>query len=134
MKKISIRKKLLTDLPPGLPVGFVATAPDILTAEHQLKAANANIGAARAAFFPTLKITADAGVSSQQLGQLFATGSGVWLFNPQITVPIFEAGKNKANLDVAKLNKQIEIATYEKSDPNRVPRSGGRVDGKIIFG
>ncbi len=108
-------EKLLTDLPPGLTSDLMQRRPDILAAEHQLKAANANIGAARAAFFPTIKITADAGVSSQQIGQLFATGSGTWLFNPQITVPIFEAGKNKANLDVANLNKNIEIATYEKA-------------------
>jgi multidrug efflux system outer membrane protein len=108
-------QKLLTDLPAGLPSDLLQRRPDILAAEHQLKAANANIGAARAAFFPTIKITADAGVSSQQLSQLFATGSSTWLFNPQISVPIFEAGKNKANLDVANLNKKIEIADYEKA-------------------
>jgi multidrug efflux system outer membrane protein len=108
-------QKLLTDLPPGLPSDLLQRRPDILAAEHELKAANANIGAARAAFFPAIKITADAGVSSQQLSQLFASGSGTWLFNPQITLPIFAAGQNKANLDVAKLNKQIEIANYEKT-------------------
>jgi multidrug efflux system outer membrane protein len=108
-------QKLLTDLPPGLPSDLLQRRPDILAAEHELKAANANIGAARAAFFPSIKITADAGVSSQQLSQLFASGSGTWLFNPQITLPIFAAGQNKANLDVAKLNKQIEIANYEKT-------------------
>jgi multidrug efflux system outer membrane protein len=108
-------QKLLTDLPPGLPSDLLQRRPDILQTEHQLKAANANIGAARAAFFPKITITADAGVSSQQLGQLFATGSGTWLFNPQITLPIFEAGQNKANLDVANLNKKIEIANYEKA-------------------
>jgi len=108
-------QKLLTDLPPGLPSDLLQRRPDILAAEHELKAANANIGAARAAFFPSIKITADAGVSSQQLSQLFASGSGTWLFNPQITLPIFAAGQNKANLDVAKLNKKIEIANYEKT-------------------
>jgi multidrug efflux system outer membrane protein len=107
--------KLLTDLPPGLPSDLLQRRPDILEAEHQLKAANANIGAARAAFFPAITITANAGYSSQQLSRLFATGSDTWLFNPQITLPIFEAGQNKANLDVATLNKQIEIATYEKT-------------------
>jgi multidrug efflux system outer membrane protein len=108
-------QKLLTDLPPDLPSDLLQRRPDILEAEHQLKAANANIGAARAAFFPTLKITANAGVSSQQFTELFAPGTGTWLFNPQITLPIFEAGQNKANLDVANLNKKIEIATYEKA-------------------
>jgi len=108
-------QKILADLPAGLPSDLLQRRPDILEAEHQLKAANANIGAARAAFFPTIKITANAGVSSEQLSQLFASGSGTWLFNPQITLPIFEAGQNKANLDVANLNKKIEIADYEKA-------------------
>jgi multidrug efflux system outer membrane protein len=108
-------QKLLTDLPPGLPSDLLQRRPDILAAEHQLKAANANIGAARAAFFPAVKITADAGFSSQQLSTLFGASSETWLFNPQITLPIFEAGQNKANLDVATLNKRIEIANYEKA-------------------
>jgi multidrug efflux system outer membrane protein len=108
-------EKLLAHLPPGLPSDLLQRRPDILEAEHQLKAANANIGAARAAFFPSIKITADAGFSSQQLSQLVVPGSGVWLFNPQVTLPIFEAGQNKANLDVATLNKRIEIADYEKA-------------------
>jgi multidrug efflux system outer membrane protein len=106
---------LLTDLPPGLPSDLLQCRPDILEAEHQLKAANANIGAARAAFFPTISITANAGTSSAQLAGLFADGSGAWLFNPQITLPIFEAGRNKANLDAAKIEKLIEVANYEKT-------------------
>ena len=106
---------MLTDLPPGLPSELLQRRPDILEAEHQLKAANANIGAARAAFFPSIKITANAGLSSEQLSELFATGSGTWLFNPQITLPIFEGGQNKANLDLANLNKNIQIANYEKA-------------------
>ncbi|HZL13038.1 MAG TPA: efflux transporter outer membrane subunit [Verrucomicrobiae bacterium] len=106
---------LLTDLPPGLPSDLLQRRPDILEAEHQLKAANANIGAARAAFFPTISITASAGTSSAQLAGLFAGGSGAWLFNPQITIPIFEAGRNKANLDVAQIEKLIQIANYEKA-------------------
>ncbi len=108
-------EKLLTDLPPGLPSDLLQRRPDILEAEHQLKAANANIGAARAAFFPAIKITVNAGFSSQQLSQLFVPGADTWLFNPQVTLPIFEAGQNKANLDVANLNKKIEIADYEKA-------------------
>jgi multidrug efflux system outer membrane protein len=106
---------LLTDLPPGLPSDLLQRRPDILEAEHELKAANANIGAARAAFFPSIKITAEAGTSSAQLAGLFAGGSGMWLFNPQITLPIFEAGQNKANLDVAEISKLIEVANYEKT-------------------
>ncbi|HVU09336.1 MAG TPA: efflux transporter outer membrane subunit [Verrucomicrobiae bacterium] len=106
---------LLTDLPPGLPSDLLQRRPDIRAAEHELKSANANIGAARAAFFPAIKITADAGFSSAQLSSLFDAGSGMWLFNPQITLPIFEGGRNKANLDVAKISKLIEVANYEKT-------------------
>jgi multidrug efflux system outer membrane protein len=106
---------LLTRLPPGLPSDLLQRRPDILAAEHVLKAANANIGAARAAFFPSIKITANAGTSSADLAGLFADGSGAWLFNPQITLPIFTGGQNKANLDVANLSKRIEVANYEKA-------------------
>jgi multidrug efflux system outer membrane protein len=106
---------LLTDLPPGLPSDLLVRRPDILAAEHQLKAANADIGAARAAFFPSIQITANAGTSSSQLSGLFAAGSGTWLFNPQITLPIFTAGQNKASLDAAKIGKLIEVADYEKT-------------------
>ena len=108
-------QQLLADIPPGLPSDLLQRRPDILEAEHSLRAANANIGAARAAFFPTIKITANAGLSSQQLSSLFTSGSETWLFNPQITLPIFEAGQNRANLDVAKLNTRIDIANYEKA-------------------
>ena len=108
-------QKLLTDLPPGLPSDLLRRRPDILAAEHQLKAANANIGAARAAFFPTISITADAGVSSTKLARLFASGSGTWLFNPEIKIPIFTAGQNRASLDVARLNTLIQVADYEKA-------------------
>ncbi len=106
---------ILTDLPPGLPSELLQRRPDILEAEHQLEAANANIGAARAAFFPSISVTANAGFSSDQLSKLFEGGSFTWLVNPQITVPIFTAGLNKANLDIANLEKDINVANYEKS-------------------
>ncbi|MGA3162937.1 MAG: AdeC/AdeK/OprM family multidrug efflux complex outer membrane factor [Verrucomicrobiota bacterium] len=105
----------LSDVPAGLPSDLLQRRPDILAAEHQLKAATASIGAARAAFFPTITLTASAGTASSQLDNLFAPGSGAWLFSPQITLPIFTAGRNLANLDVAKISKLIEVANYEKS-------------------
>jgi multidrug efflux system outer membrane protein len=105
--------ELLAEVPVGLPSGLVQRRPDILQAEHTLKAANADIGAARAAFFPTISLTGSAGVSSSQLLSLFS--SGVWSFAPQITVPIFNGGKNLADLDVAKITSRIEVANYEKS-------------------
>ena len=84
-------------------------------AEHTLKGANANIGAARAAFFPSISLTASAGTASASLGNLFKGGQGAWSFAPTITLPIFAGGQNLANLDLAKVKKRIEIANYEKA-------------------
>lgn len=105
----------LADLPAGLPAEVLQNRPDVLQAERQLMAANANIGAARAAFFPTISLTATLGTASSELSGLFGAGSGFWTFIPQITVPIFNAGRNKANLQVAELQKDINIAQYEKA-------------------
>ena len=88
--------------------------PDILRAEHLLKGASANIGAARAAFFPSITLTANGGTSSNQLERLFRSGSGLWEFMPQISIPIFDSGRNRATLDVSKLQRDINIAQYEK--------------------
>ena len=106
---------LLTDLPAGLPSDLLERRPDIIAAEHVLKAANANIGAARAAFFPRILLTGSGGTMSAKLSDLFTGPSAAWSFAPQITVPIFEGGRNRANLDVAQLQKQIEIAGYERA-------------------
>lgn len=108
-------QRFLSDLSPGLPSDLLQRRPDILAAEHQLKAANANIGAARAAFFPKITLTGSAGTASAQLGDLFAPGSAAWSYSPQITLPIFDAGNNLANLKAANVGKRIEIAQYEKS-------------------
>ena len=86
-----------------------------MEAEHTLKAANANIGAARAAFFPTITFTGSIGTSSSQLSQLFGAGTGVWSFAPQVTVPIFTGGQNRADLDAAKISTRIEVANYQKA-------------------
>jgi multidrug efflux system outer membrane protein len=102
-------------LPAGLPSDLLERRPDIRAAEHALLAANANIGAARAAFFPQLTLTADGGTSSSALQRLFSPGQSSWSFNPQITVPIFDAGKNFAALDYAHIEARIEIANYGKS-------------------
>jgi multidrug efflux system outer membrane protein len=105
----------LTDVPAGLPSDLLQRRPDILGAEHRLKAASANIGAARAAFFPTVTLTASGGTASSQLANLFAPGSGTWMFSPQVTLPIFTAGRNLANLNAANVGKQIEVANYQKA-------------------
>lgn len=106
---------LVADLPAGVPSEVLAQRPDVRQAEQALIAANANIGAARAAFFPRISLTASAGTASTELSGLFKSGSGAWSFAPTIVLPIFDAGRNKANLDVAKVNREIAVAQYEKS-------------------
>jgi outer membrane protein, multidrug efflux system len=105
----------LKDFTPGLPSEVLQQRPDIMRAEHLLKAANADIGAARAAFFPRIVLTSGLGFSSDQLSGLFKKGSGVWNFAPEITLPIFDAGRNRANLEVSKLDREIFLAQYEKA-------------------
>ncbi len=105
----------LADIPAGLPSDLIARRPDILEAEHQLKAANANIGAARAAFFPTVTLTGSAGSASSTLEGLFAPGSQAWNFSPQIVWPIFAAGTAWNELQAVKAGKLIEVANYQKA-------------------
>jgi multidrug efflux system outer membrane protein len=108
-------QRLLTDIPAGLPSDLLTRRPDIMEAEATLRAANANIGAARAAFFPKISLTGSFGTASPTLGGLFKAGSAAWSFAPQIALPIFEGGRNLANLDLANVQKRIEIANYEKA-------------------
>lgn len=105
----------VVDIPAGLPSDLLNHRPDILEAEHLLQAANANIGAARAAFFPRISLTASGGTSSNELSGLFSAGSGSWSFVPEITLPIFNGGSLKAGLDSAKVEKDINVARYEKA-------------------
>ncbi|MDR5853735.1 efflux transporter outer membrane subunit [Caballeronia sp. LZ062] len=106
---------LLTDIPAGLPSDLLTRRPDIMEAEQNLLAANANIGAARAAFFPSISLTGSFGTLSPTLGGLFKPGSAAWSFAPTITLPIFQGGQNLANLDLANIQKNIQIAAYEKA-------------------
>jgi outer membrane protein, multidrug efflux system len=102
-------------LQPGLPSDLLLRRPDIRAAEHTLIGANANIGAARAAFFPSVTLTGNYGTASSSLKRLFGPGQAAWLFEPTITVPIFDAGNNEANLDVAQIEARSDIASYEKA-------------------
>ncbi|MGB4547370.1 MAG: AdeC/AdeK/OprM family multidrug efflux complex outer membrane factor [Syntrophales bacterium] len=104
----------LRDFTPGLPSGVLQRRPDILQAEHQLKAAHANIGAARAAFFPRITLTTSFGTTSDQLSDLFKSGSETWAFVPQIVMPIFDA-RTWAAYDVTKVDREIAVAQYEKA-------------------
>ncbi len=105
----------LTALPAGLPSSVLLRRPDVMAAEHQLLAANANIGAARAAFFPSISLTGSIGSASNELSGLFEGGNGVWSFMPQINLPIFQGGRLRANLGVARADRDIALAQYEKS-------------------
>ena len=103
----------LTEIPAGLPSGVLLRRPDIIQAEDLLKGANANIGAARAAFYPTISLTAGGGITSSALSKLFIPGAAFWSIAPQLTMPIFDAGVNRANLKVAKVDRDIYVADYE---------------------
>ena len=103
------------EVAPGLPSDVLLRRPDILAAEHQLKAANANIGAARAAFFPRVALTAAAGITSSDLTNLFKPAAGTWNFAPQVTLPIFDSGARQANYNASQVERDIAIADYEKS-------------------
>jgi len=103
-----------TNLPAGLSSDLIERRPDILSAEHTLLAANANIGAARAAFFPVITLTGSGGYSSVQLSHLFTPASVAWSFAPQISIPIFNGGSNQATLDYAVVTKRLDVANYEE--------------------
>jgi len=105
----------LKDLTPGLPSDVLLGRPDILQAEHLLKGANANIGAARAAFFPRITLVSSVGFGTDQLRDLFVSGSFVYSVAPRITLPIFQGGANRANLKVAEVDRDIAVAQYEKA-------------------
>ncbi|WP_141678334.1 efflux transporter outer membrane subunit [Pseudomonas sp. AU12215] len=104
---------LIQDIAPGTPSELIERRPDILAAEHVLKARNADIGAARAAFFPRISLTGSFGTSSAEMSGLFDGGSRSWSFVPTLSLPIFDAGRNSANLDLAKVRKDSAVAAYE---------------------
>nr|WP_272882670.1 AdeC/AdeK/OprM family multidrug efflux complex outer membrane factor [Stutzerimonas stutzeri] len=110
-----LERTQLAALPVGLPSDLLQQRPDILQAEFQLRAVNASIGAARAAFFPRISLTGAAGTASRELSGLFDGGSGYWSFSPSISVPIFNAGQLRANLDYAEISRNIQVAQYEKA-------------------
>jgi len=103
----------LSDVPAGLPSEVLLRRPDVRQAEQQLIAANANIGAARAAFWPRITLTGSAGTASTHLGDLFQNGA--WGFSAQLLQPIFDAGRNQANLDGAVAQRDIAVAQYERA-------------------
>lgn len=109
---------ILSPVSVGVPSELLLNRPDILFAEHQLLAANANIGAARAAFFPSISLFGQAGTASSEMSGLFEGGSGSWSFMPSVNIPVFNAGRLSASLDYAEIQKGIHVAQYEKTIQN----------------
>ncbi|CAM3688212.1 Outer membrane protein OprM [Bordetella sputigena] len=99
----------------GLPADLLTERPDIISAEHQLFAAHANIAAARAAFFPRIALTGDFGTASAQLDGLFKSGSKAWSFTPTVSLPLFDGGRLRANLNLAEIRTDVAVANYEKT-------------------
>ncbi|MDE2297930.1 MAG: efflux transporter outer membrane subunit [Burkholderiales bacterium] len=127
-------QQALPDLPAGLPSELLTRRPDVLAAEQQLRSANANIGAARAAFFPRITLTANAGTASTALSGLFKSGSFAFTGSATLLQPIFDAGRNQAGLDVAKVNKDIAIAQYEKAIQTAFREVSDALAGRATLG
>nr|MBO2515019.1 RND transporter [Gammaproteobacteria bacterium] len=104
-----------TDAPlaAGLPSELLAVRPDILAAEERLRAARANIGAARAAFFPSIALTSQSGYSSTELDGMFSQDGNTWAFGPSLTVPLFDLGRRRANVTIAEARERVAVAEYE---------------------
>ncbi|MBZ8138659.1 multidrug transporter [Rubrivivax gelatinosus] len=124
----------LPELPAGLPSQVLVRRPDVLQAEQQLISANAQIGAARAAFFPQITLTATAGSASSELSGLFKSGSTGWTFAPQLLLPIFDAGRNRANLDSANAGRDIAVAQYEKALQSAFREVADALAGRATLG
>lgn len=125
---------VLPELPAGLPSELLTRRPDIRQAEQQLIAANANIGAARAAFFPRITLSTSIGSASTELSGLFKGGSFAWSFAPQVLLPIFDGGRNQANLDVAQVNRDIAIAQYERAVQSAFREVADALAGRATLG
>ena len=125
---------LMPDLPAGVPSEVLARRPDVRAAEQQLIAANANIGAARAAFFPRITLTGSVGTASSELSGLFKSGSFAWTFAPQALLTVFDAGRSRANLEVAKVNRDIAVAQYERAIQTAFREVSDSLAGRATLG
>ena len=109
---------MMPDIPEGLPSSLLERRPDIQAAEHRLKGTYANIGAARANFFPTISLTGSFGTISRDASNLFEGGTALWSFLPQVSLPLFDTGRNIARLEVSEAERSIAVADYEKTIQN----------------
>jgi multidrug efflux system outer membrane protein len=121
----------LTDISAGVPSDVLLRRPDILEAEHNLKSSYANLAAARAAYFPTITLTAGAGVTSGALADLFKGGPGTWEFAPQISLPIFDAGSRNAKYKTAQVERDTYIANYEKAIQSAFQEVSDALNGRV---
>ncbi|GAB1580001.1 efflux transporter outer membrane subunit [Bordetella petrii] len=128
------RDQLLASVPAGLPSDLLERRPDIMAAENQLKSANANIGAARAAFFPTISLTGMLGFASTSLGSLFEGGQRAWNFAPSITTPIFAGGSIREGLNLAKARDNIAVAQYEQTIQQAFREVSDALAGEATYG
>ncbi|WP_321807662.1 efflux transporter outer membrane subunit [Burkholderia sp. BCC1993] len=128
------QQPVMTQLPAGLPSALLFRRPDIQQAEQNLVAANADIGAARAAFFPRLSLTSSIGFLSPAMGSLFAGGQNVWSFAPQVTVPIFQGGRLRSELRLAEVRKSSAVAEYERSIQTAFREVADGIAGRETFG
>lgn len=125
---------MMVDVPAGLPSDLLNRRPDIRQAEQQLLSANADIGAARAAFFPRISLTASAGSASSHLSGLFKSGSYGWTMAPQLILPIFDAGRNRAGLNSANAGRDIAVAQYEKAIQTAFREVSDALAGRATLG
>ncbi len=131
---LSLATTALAELPAGLPSDLLAVRPDIRAAERQLMGANASIGAARANFFPRISLTGSAGSASSELSGLFKSGSFGWTFAPQAILPLFDHGRNSANLAGAKAGRDIAVAQYEKAIQTAFREVSDALAGQATYG
>ncbi|VFR64386.1 RND efflux system, outer membrane lipoprotein CmeC [plant metagenome] len=127
-------EQLVATVPAGLPSDLLARRPDILGAENALQAANANIGAARAAFFPTISLTGQLGSASGSLSNLFEGGTGFWSFSPQIAAPLFAGGSLRAGVDLARARENIAVSQYEQAIQQAFREVSDALAGEATYG
>ncbi|MFT4101279.1 MAG: efflux transporter outer membrane subunit [Burkholderiaceae bacterium] len=125
---------MLAEVPPGLPSDLLVRRPDIRAQEQQLVAAEANIGAARAAFFPRIALTGSLGFGSRELNQLFEGSSRQWSIGPALSVPIFDGGRNRATLESARVQRDIMVAQYEKTIQSAFKEVSDALAGSATLG
>jgi multidrug efflux system outer membrane protein len=129
-----LAEQMLAELPAGLPSEVLTRRPDIRQAELELQAANANIGVARAGFFPSISLTASVGTASAELSGLFAGGSGAWTFTAQLFQSLFSGGRDEAQVELARADREIALAQYERAIQTAFREVSDALAGRATLG